>query len=439
MGDSDSARGTRRRRSFKELDDPVSSTATAHSSADEERISLTDMELVDGDSALRAHANDPPALPEVGTRKRPPAAPLSVRRASVRPGVRTPVPPSPSGRPMPPPKREPTPESSPMIGGDGWIGADRISKVDFSAVLSSRPPTAAPTITGSPDDALGSAMGPPSLEPPAMPHAAPAARQVRIGILAVVGALLLCAVGGIAYWLGKQEAIDSAAISAPRDLVSGETSAPDVNEEPRLNERLAEASDLRSGDLPDEQRSDEQRSDEQRSDEQRSDEQRSDEQRSAGESADERISDEWLDRESIRGARTLATGDAPDETSAMSELARDVDSSESGASRGQTGTMATSSTMASAAPLLPAQPSREDVQRALSGVRGAVAQCMGGQHATVRVRVAVRGSGRVTTATVQDPYWARPPTGSCIARAVREAEFPAFSEETFVVLYPFQL
>jgi len=88
---------------------------------------------------------------------------------------------------------------------------------------------------------------------------------------------------------------------------------------------------------------------------------------------------------------------------------------------------------------LPEHPSRDDVQSALSAVRGAVAACTNGQHGTIRVRVTAVGSGRVTTAVVQDPLWARPPTGSCIARAVRRARFPRFSETRFVVIYPFQI
>ena len=88
---------------------------------------------------------------------------------------------------------------------------------------------------------------------------------------------------------------------------------------------------------------------------------------------------------------------------------------------------------------LPEHPSREQVQAALNAIRPQVAACLEGQHATVRVRITVRSSGRVTTAVVQDSFYARPPIGSCIARTVRRARFPAFSEDTFVVLYPFQL
>ncbi len=87
---------------------------------------------------------------------------------------------------------------------------------------------------------------------------------------------------------------------------------------------------------------------------------------------------------------------------------------------------------------LPLTPSREQVQAALSAVRSAVQACVEGRG-TVRVRVSVARSGRVTTALVEDPYWARPPTGTCIARAVRTARFPPFVQDRFVVVYPFTL
>ena len=88
---------------------------------------------------------------------------------------------------------------------------------------------------------------------------------------------------------------------------------------------------------------------------------------------------------------------------------------------------------------LPPTPTREQVQAALAAVRPAVQACIEG-HGTVRVRIIVRGaSGRVTTAVVQDGYFARQPYGGCIARAVRTARFPRFQQSTFVIVYPFQL
>lgn len=87
---------------------------------------------------------------------------------------------------------------------------------------------------------------------------------------------------------------------------------------------------------------------------------------------------------------------------------------------------------------MPETPSRQDVQSALLAVRSGVQACMG-RGGRVPVRVTVSGrTGRVMTATVQDAYFARQPTGGCIARAVRQARFPRFSQERLVVVYPYE-
>lgn len=85
---------------------------------------------------------------------------------------------------------------------------------------------------------------------------------------------------------------------------------------------------------------------------------------------------------------------------------------------------------------LPAHPDRDRVQSVLSGVSDAVAACAAGEHGTASVYVVVVSSGRVTTATVSGRF-AGTPIGSCIARAVRTARFPRFSEERFEVTYPY--
>lgn len=87
---------------------------------------------------------------------------------------------------------------------------------------------------------------------------------------------------------------------------------------------------------------------------------------------------------------------------------------------------------------MPETPTRQQVQSALLAVRSGVQACMG-RGGRVPVRVTVSGrTGRVMTATVQDAYFARQPTGGCIARAVRQARFPRFSQERLVVVYPYE-
>lgn len=87
---------------------------------------------------------------------------------------------------------------------------------------------------------------------------------------------------------------------------------------------------------------------------------------------------------------------------------------------------------------LPDQPSRAQVQTALNGVLSGVRACSPDFRGTVPVTVRVAPSGRVTTAVVSG-HLAGTPAGSCIARAVRGARFPAFSGDHFNVQYPFQL
>lgn len=83
-------------------------------------------------------------------------------------------------------------------------------------------------------------------------------------------------------------------------------------------------------------------------------------------------------------------------------------------------------------------PSREAVRDALDGVAPQVYACYGEEeHGLAEVAVIVAGSGRVTTCTVSGRF-AGTPVGSCIARAVRGARFPAFSQPRFEVHYEYR-
>ena len=86
----------------------------------------------------------------------------------------------------------------------------------------------------------------------------------------------------------------------------------------------------------------------------------------------------------------------------------------------------------------PEVPGREQVRASLEAVRPAVLECARGQARGVSVRVNVASSGRVTTAIVSGALVGTP-AGSCVARAVRGARFPAFTQDHFVVDYPYQL
>jgi hypothetical protein len=63
---------------------------------------------------------------------------------------------------------------------------------------------------------------------------------------------------------------------------------------------------------------------------------------------------------------------------------------------------------------------------------------VGDRHGVAEVTLTVRPAGFVSYAVVSGAY-AGTSEGSCIARAVRAAKFPAFSDPTLRVTYPFEL
>jgi hypothetical protein len=90
------------------------------------------------------------------------------------------------------------------------------------------------------------------------------------------------------------------------------------------------------------------------------------------------------------------------------------------------------------APALPGQPSRDQVTAALNAVVPELQKCVGDRHDTADVTITVRPAGFVSYAVVAGPF-AGSAEGSCIARAVKAAKFPAFSDPTLRITYPFQL
>lgn len=87
---------------------------------------------------------------------------------------------------------------------------------------------------------------------------------------------------------------------------------------------------------------------------------------------------------------------------------------------------------------LPPAPSRDETLAAMRGVEAAVRACGGDQplKGTAEVQITVAGTtGRVTNATVSGITGE---SGSCIARAARNAKFPRFSKPTFSIKYPYR-
>ena len=85
---------------------------------------------------------------------------------------------------------------------------------------------------------------------------------------------------------------------------------------------------------------------------------------------------------------------------------------------------------------LPEQPSRDDVQQRLLGMRDKLASCAGDQHGTSYANVTINGNGRVSHSTIEGAF-AGTPAGSCMARTLRSASFPRFTGPQFTVRYPY--
>jgi predicted Zn finger-like uncharacterized protein len=88
---------------------------------------------------------------------------------------------------------------------------------------------------------------------------------------------------------------------------------------------------------------------------------------------------------------------------------------------------------------LQSTPSREDVLGAMKGITSAVQACGGGQSGVAMAKVGVTGStGKVSSVDVSGQF-AGSPVGSCVAKEVRKAKFPKFSQSSFSFSYPFKI
>jgi hypothetical protein len=93
---------------------------------------------------------------------------------------------------------------------------------------------------------------------------------------------------------------------------------------------------------------------------------------------------------------------------------------------------------AAAAIDLPEYPSRAQVTAGFEAMRGALKECAAGRAGKVEVRASVTSNGRIVHALIDGDFEGSP-EGSCMARAVRAAQFPAFSQPRLKVSYPFAL
>jgi predicted Zn finger-like uncharacterized protein len=94
---------------------------------------------------------------------------------------------------------------------------------------------------------------------------------------------------------------------------------------------------------------------------------------------------------------------------------------------------------AAAAEDLQPTPTRDDVLSAMKGVTPGVQACGGAESGVAMAKVGVTGStGKVAAVDVGGQF-ANSPVGSCIAKEVRKAKFPRFSQPSFSFSYPFKL
>jgi predicted Zn finger-like uncharacterized protein len=87
---------------------------------------------------------------------------------------------------------------------------------------------------------------------------------------------------------------------------------------------------------------------------------------------------------------------------------------------------------------LPDKPTKQDVMKALNGVKPKVQACGKGQTGVATVSINIAGStGKVASAKVVSGPFKGTPNASCIEKAVKKAKFSKFKQSKFSVSYPF--
>lgn len=347
-------------------------------------------------------SNPPPRLPPVSVRPLPPRAPLPAKR----PGTASSA--SRERISNAPPVAFPPPPSEPPPGRGSGIDFE---KVLATASMSPPPKPEAPT--------LDLAMAPPAPSMPVAPRSGGALRTVGLVALAAAAAF------AVAWFLRAPEPEPTLALGpiagAPASVGATPTNA-EVSGVVGAAEPAATEPSAIEGTEPDEASATEPTANEPRTDE------------PAALPIDE----------AAGSAGETTRVDVTDTT--RSDTTRS-DTTRSDTTRSDTTRMDTAAELVRVEPPppvappppadLPEEPTRDEVQAALSAIRPAVQSCVT-PGAQVRVRITIANSGRVTTAVVEDDYWSRQPHGGCIARAVRTASFPRFARDRFVVVFPFQ-
>ena len=87
---------------------------------------------------------------------------------------------------------------------------------------------------------------------------------------------------------------------------------------------------------------------------------------------------------------------------------------------------------------LPEKPTKQDVMKALNGVKPKVQACGKGASGVATLSINIAGStGKVASAKVVSGPFKGTPNAGCIENAVKKAKFPKFKQTKFSVSYPF--
>jgi hypothetical protein len=84
---------------------------------------------------------------------------------------------------------------------------------------------------------------------------------------------------------------------------------------------------------------------------------------------------------------------------------------------------------------LPARPNRDAVKAAIEVMKPALHACVGDAHGLSQATLTITGDGRVIYSRIEGAFVGTP-EGSCMARTLRKASFPAFAGESFRLRYP---
>lgn len=82
------------------------------------------------------------------------------------------------------------------------------------------------------------------------------------------------------------------------------------------------------------------------------------------------------------------------------------------------------------------QPNRQQIQRGMGRVAGAVRACANGQTGMVMLRITFTSDGAVSSASVASGPFAGTPAAGCMENAARAARVPAFTNPNVTVSYP---